>query len=214
MQPFLNAEPDAYKAQTLATHNFILYMYRQYYTAKSSEYLIKLPPDLKTILSKSSQNNKDFGKKLTDLDMHYIEMYDYYAAQKVEPKLLANFCLASLAKLFIDADNIFKKAKLNTFGRTWIQFYLAKIIAYERYLCAVSLKNLKPLARYQDDEAAEDSRFEDNDMVQANANAEESVDEAVVEQYDETGNEYANDDVDIEREDDEDNMDNTFITVD
>ena len=214
VQPYLNADPDAYKAQALAAHNYILYMYRQYYTAKSSEYLIKLPPDLKSIMSKASQNNKDFGKKLTDLDMQYIEMYDYYLSQKPDPKLLANFCVASLAKLFIDADTIFKKAKLDTFGRTWLQFYLAKVIAYERYLCTVSLKNLKPLARYQDDDAAEDSRYEDSDMIQSGAKSDESADESIIEQYEETGNEFANDDVDIEREDDEDNMDNSFITVD
>jgi hypothetical protein len=201
IQPYIEAGKEAYQNQANAVHNYILYVNRNYYTTKNSEYMTKLPPDLKTIFTKAGKTNKDLAKKLTDLDESYVEKYDLYNTQNVEPKLIANFCIAHLAQLFLSILDIFTKAKLEDLGLTWVQFYLAKIIGYERYLCVVKLKNLKPLARFEEEE--DDFKYDDNDNVNSKANTENP---SVVEDDDE--------DIDVEQEDDEDNMDNTFITVD
>jgi hypothetical protein len=211
IHPYIDATPDAYMNQALTVHNYILYMYRCYYNTKNSEYMIKLPVDLKNLLSKMSQNNKDFSKKLTDLDQTYIEKYDWYSSEKIKPSLLANFCITSLAKLFLTIDDIFKNSKLEKFGQAWVQFYLAKIIGYERFTCSIGLKNLKPLARYE--EAEDENDAEDADALNSKF-GEYSVDENVEEEYEETGNEFAGDDVDIGEDIDDDlNQDNSFATI-
>ena len=210
IQPYINTSPDVYMNQALSIHNYILYIYRNYYIAKNSEFTPKLPFDLKNLLSKSAQNNKDFSSKLADLDMTYIEKYDWYSGERIKPELLANFCLVYLAKTFTTIDENFKRAKLEKFGNIWLQFYLAKVIGFERYLCAIKLKNLKPLARYEE---AEDE-MEDADALNSKF-GEESSNEAVDQEYEETGNEFANQDVDLGEGDNDDlNQDNSFATID
>ena len=214
LRPYIDAADSSYINQYLAVHNYILYIYKEYYLTKNSEYIIKLPPDIKTILSRSGQSNKDFAKKLTDLDMTYIDRYDWYTSAHTSSNLIANFCIDILGKTFIVIDDIFKKAGLEKFGQIWIQFYIAKIIALERSSCSVKLKDLKPLAKYEND-ADDKHSIEDNDELGDRGSEIHSDDDEDVDKEMNGAEEFANEDIDIgEQDDDEDNQDNTFITVD
>jgi hypothetical protein len=217
VHPYIDATSESYINQALSIHNYILYITRNYNLTKNSEYMVKIPIDIKNLLTKTLQNNKDFSKKLDEIDLKYIEQYDWYCGQKIKPNKLANFCLTYLAKLFLTIDNIFKKAKLDKFGKAWIQFYIAKIIGLEKTLTVIPLKYLKPLAKYENenDINLDDTRYEDGDELDSKVGEEDlEANESIIENYEEVGDEYKLDDVDIEKEDDELNQDNSYITVD
>lgn len=206
VQYYLHASDDEFKLQASEIHNYILYIYQNYYTTKNSEYLLKIPYDLKNLLTKMSQNNRDFSKKLSDIKQRYLEQYNYYVEQDIKPSLLANFAVASLADLFLQIYKNFQQAKLEKFGYTWCQFYIAKIIGFEKEMCTIKLKSLKPLVKYQDEDMAEDTRLEDTDMINADADDDRvMVSDSIAEEYEETGNAFALDDVDVD-EDMEDNL--------
>lgn len=212
VQPYLNASDEGYMIQALACHNYILLITRNYNLTRSSEYMTKVPVDIKNLLTKAGQNNKDFAKKMADLDQSYIGQFDWYSGQKIAPAALANFCLVHLAKLFLVIDDVFKKAKLDKFGGMWVQFYISKIIGFEKIGCTLALKHLKPLQRYEELED-EKNDVEDGDAV---GDFEvQSVDEEHAEDIEINGDDFANDEnVDLgEEEADELNMDNSFVTV-
>jgi hypothetical protein len=213
IQPYIDASDSIYICQSNITHNYILYMYRNYYVLKNSEYIIKIPQELKHLLTKASQSNKDFSKKLDDLDMNYINKYDYYINQKIKPVELANFGLTTLANLFLTIHNIFKNAKIEKFGKIWIDYYISKILGFERVLCEIKLRNLKPLQKLELEEGDYINDMEDGDMVHSAVGTEDNNmdNESLMNEYLEQGNEYANDDIDIEIDEDIDNQDNMFV---
>jgi hypothetical protein len=217
IHPYINATSEAYMNQSLSVHNYILYITRIYNMTRNSEYITKIPIDIKNVLLKSSQSNKGFSKKLDELELGYISQYDWYCSKKIKSDKLANFCLVSLAKLLLTINNIFKKANLNKFGELWIQFFIAKIIGLEKTLTLINLRYLKPLIKYENDNDInlDDTRYEDGDELDSKVGDElDEANESVNENYQETGNEYNLDDVDVEKEDDELNQDNSYITVD
>lgn len=203
IQPYLNAAPDDYLRQAMSINNYILYININYNQVKNSEYLVKIPYDLKNLLTKAAQSNKDFSKLLPNISEEYIEKYKYYLHKKIDPEILANFTMASLSQLFIDIYDNFKKAKLEKFGKLWCSFYLAKIIGFEKYSSETSLKNLKPLVKYQDEDLAEDTRIEDGDMIEDDADGEFiSVNSDIDQEYEEEGNAFAMNDLDVELDED------------
>lgn len=201
-QPFLNAPPEHLTMQSLTVHNYILYIRQNYYIMKNSEVLLKVPLDLKMLLTKLTQSNKDFAKILTELDDTYLDKYYFYSQKHIAPIELANFTVVSLCRLFLDILDIFKKSGLSKFGSAWCNFYIAKIIGYERYSAKVTLKNLKPLVKYQNDDMDEDTKVEDGDMMDITADGEHDFD------GNESGDEqFGLQDVDIEMgSDNEENL--------
>ena len=221
IDPSLDSSDDDKINQIYKFHNYHLYLASQYYTIKNSEFIYKLPYDTKLILTKFKQSNREFNKKLGNLNDSYCSTYSAYFAQMTSGKLkikdLVNFVSESLAQVILDIYSEFKNAKIENFGDKFCQYYIAKIISFEKVLCLTKLKNLKVLAKYRnnDDEGA--TAIEDHDMIESQTVEDEmqennpDVEIQIDDQYDSL---LSLEDVDIELsgEGDEDNLYNDDVS--
>lgn len=129
--------------------DYYLYVIRNYYILRSSEFTIDLPFYIRDLLKKFS--NKDIIKKLTVINEDFIDKYKYYK-KTLSPKNLTNFLLNALTQLFLDMIEIFINKNIKQMGEKFIDILYKNISEFDRNLSKFSVKRFVRSSNIEIDE--------------------------------------------------------------
>lgn len=117
--------------------DYYLYIIRNYYVLRSSEFSINLPSYIKELLKKFS--NKDIIKKLSIINEDFIDKYRYYK-KTLSPKNLSNFLLNSISQLFLDILDIFNSKNIKKMGDKFLEIMYNNISGFDKNLSKFTIK--------------------------------------------------------------------------
>jgi hypothetical protein len=143
--------------------DYYLYIIRNYYVLRSSEFSINLPIYLKELLKKFS--NKDIIKKLSIINEDFIDKYRYYK-KTLSPKNLSNFLLNSISQLFLDILDIFNSANIKKMGDKFLELMYNNISAFDKNLSKFTIKRF---VRSSNIEVEENVASKETDELEAKA---------------------------------------------
>lgn len=204
-------------------YDYYLYIVRNYYTLKNSEFMASFPEHIKEFLKK--YNPIDLFKKIPMISESFLSHYKYYKNTST-PKVFANFLITSISSILLEIIKIFDKLKLNQMGMDFVKLLLNNILDFEKKLTLFTVRKFKARANtisFMDtgevgdviDDAEKNNDYdevgEENDTeVMESMEFNELEDE--LEGDEENANPFSLDDMDIERE--ENDEDDIYVNVD
>lgn len=120
-------------------YDYYLFTIRNYYLLRSSEYILDLPIYLKPLLNKFSNTN--LSKKLPIINKDFIEMYKYYK-KHIQPVLLTNFLLTSIADTLLKIFDAFTLISLKPMGLEFVKILFNRLIAFEKKMSKFDIQKI------------------------------------------------------------------------
>jgi len=135
--------------------NYYLYIIRNYYILKNSEFLLETPVYLKQFLK--SYSNKGFYKKLPNINKDFIKKYDLYK-KNLNLQEVNNFLLHSISDTLLNIYKILEKIN-KKMATEYIKIIITKILEFEKQLTYFEVKKYK----MNEEQNIDDSKMEDFD---------------------------------------------------
>lgn len=187
-----------------ALYDYYLYIVRNYYLLKNSEFIYNIPNNLIEFLKKYS--NIDINKKLKNINEDWINKYKALK-KSLQPDELTNFLLESICDTLLEIYKNFKDTKM---GADFVNMLFSYIIEAERKLTNFIVMNYRKstideLNETNDQDREKEINTEDYD-ISPDIEREEQIDEEIIED-EEPDDLFSLENIDIADEDmDEDNL--------
>jgi hypothetical protein len=121
-------------------YDYYLYIIRNYYTLKNSEFSTNLPDYMVDFLDKYS--NKDLSKKMLMINRDFIENY-VFQKQHLTPEQMSNFLLVHIADTLFQIMKMFADAKLKEMGEAFAKLMYKNILKFEKKLTLFTARYTK-----------------------------------------------------------------------
>jgi hypothetical protein len=135
-------------------YDYYLYIIRNYYLLRNSEFVSSQEDELKGFLAKFS--NTDISRKLSIINRDFIKSYRYYK-KVLSSSLLTNFLLNSISETLIKIFDEFTKGSLKKMGTAWVTMIFNNIIKFEKKLTTFDIKKVLRIKMSLFDESLNDA---------------------------------------------------------
>ena len=127
------------KKRNNTLYDYYLYIVRNYYLLKNSEFVTRLPIFIKDFISQFS--NVGLSKKLAEINKNFIPMYEFYK-HTLKPEVLTNFLIESITNTLLKIVDTFKKNSLEKMGIAYAKLLFTNILEFEKKLTKFDIRKI------------------------------------------------------------------------